>query len=244
MSTSSDLRVFCSPERYIQGRDATLELGTQIKAVGLQGPVLIVSGKVVKDLLQEAWERSLGPEGIEYIIFDFGGECTVEEIDAIEEEAKRKKCQAILGAGGGKTIDAARAAAESLSLPMISCPTLASTDAPCSALSVVYKSDGSFHKYLFHRRHPILVLVDTSIVAKAPKRMLVGGLGDALATWFEARTVSEACKDNFLHGKSTLAGTTLAKLCCDILLQDGPAACQAVECQVCTPALERVVEGN
>ena len=39
-------------------------------------------------------------------------------------------------------------------------------------------------------------------------------------------------------------GTALTKLCCDILLADGPAACAAVEAGATTPALERVVEAN
>ncbi len=35
-------------------------------------------------------------------------------------------------------------------------------------------------------RNPTLVLVDSSIIAAAPVRFLVSGIGDALATWFEA----------------------------------------------------------
>lgn len=86
--------------------------------------------------------------------------------------------------------------------------------------------------------------IDTGLVCKAPKRLLVGGLGDALATWFEARTVREACSNNFLGGKPTLTGTALAELCYNTLLSDGAAAVRAVEAQVVTPALERIVEAN
>jgi glycerol dehydrogenase-like iron-containing ADH family enzyme len=38
----------------------------------------------------------------------------------------------------------ARAIAADLSLPVVNCPTLASSDAPCSALSVVYTEEGTF----------------------------------------------------------------------------------------------------
>ncbi len=35
--------------------------------------------------------------------------------------------------------------------------------------------------------NPNLVLVDTDIIANAPARLLVSGMGDALATYFEAK---------------------------------------------------------
>lgn len=78
-------------------------------------------------------------------------------------------------------------------------PTLASTDAPCSALSVLYTDDGVFDQYLFLPSNPNLVLVDTDIIAAAPARLLVSGMGDALATFFEARATSRS-------GGATCAG--------------------------------------
>jgi glycerol dehydrogenase len=134
--------------------------------------------------------------------------------------------------------------ADALGLPAVITPTLASTDSPCSALSVIYTPQGGVEGCRFYNRHPLLVLVDTEVVARAPKRQLVGGLGDALATWFEARTVRESCRHNVVGGLPTTTGTALAKLCCEILLADGPAACAAVEARATTPALERVVEAN
>lgn len=65
-------------------------------------------------------------------------------------------------------------------------PTIAATDAPCTALSVIYTKTGEFDKYLILPQNPNLVLVDSEIVCKAPVRFLVSGMGDALATWFEA----------------------------------------------------------
>ena len=65
---------------------------------------------------------------------------------------------------------------------MVITPTLASTDSPCSALSVIYSDEGSVTGFRFYNRHPELLLVDTEVIAKAPKRQLVAGLGDGLAT--------------------------------------------------------------
>jgi len=108
----------------------------------------------------------------------------------------------------------------------------------------MYHGDHSFHEYRLTRRHPTLVLVDTSVVAVAPRRMLVGGLGDALATWFESRSVREANSNNFLGGMQTETGLALSKLCYNTLIEDGPSAVQSVDAKAVTPALERVVEAN
>lgn len=238
------VNVYASPERYVQGEHATLKLGEQMKKVGIRGRVLVVGDPVVVPLLERGWAESLGREGYEYKIHIFGGECCTSEIDTIVECARMNDCAVIVAAGGGKAIDAVKVAAGRLDAWMVSCPTLASTDAPCSALAVVYTESGEFDEYVFPKRHPSLVLVDTAVIAKAPKRLLVGGLGDALATWFEARTVREARSNNFLGGKPTLTGTALAELCYKTLLEDGAAACAAVEAQVVTPALDRIVEAN
>lgn len=243
---ATHISVYASPERYVQGADATEYLGEQMKLLGLKGPVLIVGSHHATLLLSETWKRSLGNAGYEEQYYKtFGGECSEREVQEIVELIKQHGCKTVVGSGGGKVIDAVRAAAGRLEhVDVVSAPTVASTDAPCSALAVIYNENGEVETYEFQKRHPSLVLVDTSVIAKAPVRMLVGGLGDALATWFEARTVREARQNNFLGGKPTLTGTALAELCYRTLIEDGVQAKAAVEVQAVTPALERVVEAN
>ena len=141
-------------------------------------------------------------------------------------------------------LDTARAAAADLGLPVVNCPTVASSDAPCSALSVIYSDEGVFQEYRFYRKNPDLVLVDTAVIAQASPRLLVAGMGDALATWFEARTCVAGHVKNMRGGGSTHSAAALAELCYKTLLEDGAAALRAVETQVVTPALERLVEAN
>lgn len=238
------LKVFCSPARYVQGRDATAELGSQMTHVGLRGPAYIVATERISDLLGAAWRDSLGAAGIDHVIGGFAGECTGDEIDRGTADAREASAQVIIGAGGGKALDTARAIAANLELPVVNCPTLASSDAPCSALSVVYTPDGEFDQLRFYARNPELVVVDTSLVAGAPRRFVVSGMGDALATWFEARTVIAARKANQVHGGTTLTGGALARLCYETLLAEGVLAAEAVEHGVVTPALDHVVEAN
>jgi glycerol dehydrogenase len=88
------------------------------------------------------------------------------------------------------------------------------------------------------------VLVDTQVIAQGPRRLLVAGMGDALATWFEARTCLAGHVKNIRGGASTQSALALAELCYRMLLEDGADALRGVQAQVVTPALERLVEAN
>ena len=63
-------------------------------------------------------------------------------------------------------------------------PTVAATDAPCTGLSVIYNDDHSFDKYLFYPTNPDAVMVDTTVIANAPVKFLIAGMGDALGAVF------------------------------------------------------------
>src|SRR6516162_1428345 len=238
------LTVFCSPSRYTQGRNATLSLGKEMVTLGLASPALIVAGKTAIAVLSDTWRLSLEEAGFAYQIYRFGGECSVAEIECVKREAHTLGARVIIGAGGGKVLDTARAAAADLDLPVVNCPTVASSDAPCSALSVIYTEEGVFHEYRFYRKNPDLVLVDTQVIAQGPPRLLVAGMGDALATWFEARTCVAGHVKNMRGGASTQSALALAELCYGTLLENGAEALRAVQTQVVTPALERLVEAN
>jgi glycerol dehydrogenase len=238
------LSVFCSPCRYTQGKNATAALGQELKTLGLEGPVLILAGSSAIRLLADTWRETLGAAGIGHAVERFGGECSIREIERVKAAARALGARAILGAGGGKVLDAARAVAADLNLPVVNCPTVASSDAPCSALSVIYTDEGVFQEYRIYGKNPDLVLVDTQVIAQSPPRLLVAGMGDALATWFEAKTCVAGNVKNMRGGASSQSALTLAELCYRTLLADGADARRALELQVVTPALERLVEAN
>jgi glycerol dehydrogenase len=238
------LSVFCSPSRYTQGRGATAALGRELATLGLEGPALLIASKTVIDRLASTWKSSLDEAGFQHEVHRFAGECSPIEIERVKTAACQCRARTIIGAGGGKVLDTARAAAADLGLPVVTCPTIASSDAPCSALSVIYTEEGVFQEYRFYRKNPDLVLVDTQVIAQAPARLLAAGMGDALATWFEAKTCVAGFVRNMRGGRSTASALSLAELCYRTLLADGRAALQAVSAQAVTPALERLVEAN
>ena len=238
------LCVFCSPSRYTQGKNATRFLGQEMAALGLAGPVLIVAGRSAAAMLSETWAGTFPEAGLAYQVAQFGGECSIAEIERLKAEARRQQAKVMVGAGGGKTIDTARAVAADLNLPVVSCPTVASSDAPCSALSIVYTDEGVFREIRLFRRNPDLVLVDTQVIAQSPARLLVAGMGDALSTWFEAKTCVEGHVRNMRGGASTRSALALAHLCYRTLLEDGVDALAALRAKSVTAGLERLIEAN
>ena len=238
------LSVFSSPSRYTQGPDATLSLGAEMKRIGLQGPALVLAGRSPAKRLSGTWQQAFGDSGIAYKVHLFGGECSHQEIEDVKQVATEAGSKVIVGAGGGKVLDTARAVASELDLPVVNCPTVASSDAPCSALSVLYDEEGRVVDYRVYGRNPDLVLVDTTVIACAPPRLLAAGMGDALATVFEARTCVEGHVRNMRGGASTRSALALAELCYQTLIEDGRDAFAATQQQAVTPALERLVEAN
>jgi glycerol dehydrogenase len=108
----------------------------------------------------------------------------------------------------------------------------------------LYSSDGVFESVHYQKINPAAVLVDVGIIAAAPTRFLVAGMGDALATWFEARACNRTQSANECGGYSTTVGLHIAKLCYETLLTYGSAAKIAGENRIVTPALEHIVEAN
>lgn len=238
------LKVFCSSSRYTQGPHATEQLGAEIRALGLDGPAIVIAGRSAIRFLSETWKRTFAAAGMTHEVFPFAGECTAVEIRRGCEAAQSAKARVVVAAGGGKALDTARAIAANLSLPVVNCPTIASSDAPCSALSVIYTEAGAFEEYRIYGRNPDLVLVDTAVIAKSPVRPLVAGMGDALATWFEARVCVQGGVKNMRGGASTCSALALAELCYKTLLADGVAAIEALHREEPNDALERLVEAN
>jgi len=234
--------IIISPNRYVQGKGELANLAEYAQKLGKKPFILISAGgkKRFGGLIEKSFEGT----GIELVFEAFKGECSRNEINRLNEIVKAKGCDLVIAVGGGKIFDTGKAVAYYCGTPVIVAPTIAGTDAPCSALSVVYTDDGVFEEYLWLPANPNLVLVDTDIIAKAPARLLVSGMGDALATYFEAKACQTSNATSCAGGTITIAAITLAKVCYETLIEEGLKAKLACEQNVCTTAVEKIIEAN
>ncbi len=228
------------PGKYIQGENALNELPALIKLYGKNA--LILASPTVKSHILSRY--NFADPLYSLFIEEFQSECSEKELSRLAEIVSRLKVDVIIGMGGGKTIDAAKIASDRAEIPVIVVPTIASTDAPCSGCAVIYSDAGTFESVYYQKMNPQVVLVDMNVMAEAPTRFLVAGMGDALATWFEARSCERTMSPNECGGYSTMTGLNLAKLCFDTLLANGAEAKTASEMHIVTPALNRIVEVN
>ncbi len=245
-------KAFICPSKYVQGEDELLNLGYFVKSFGESALLIAHKDDVarVKDKLDATAKKF----NIKFVESAFQGECSRQEVARLQEVAKQNKCACTVGLGGGKAIDTAKCVAEGENLIIV--PTIAATDAPTSHSAVLYTPDGAFDDYAYFKANPSVVLIDTTVIANAPTRFLVSGMGDALSTYFEARATSRSYSNvnaglpcGFREGvtgpaKGTKTAMALATLCYETLLAEGVKAKAACDNKVVTPALEDIIEAN
>ncbi len=245
-------RAFICPGKYVQGEDELLNLGFFVTTYGKSA--LLIAHKEDVARVKEQLDATAKKFKIEFIESNFGGECSRKEIARLQEVAKKNKCACTIGLGGGKAIDTAKCVAQGDNLIIV--PTIAATDAPTSHSAVIYTEDGAFEYYAFLKNSPSVVLIDTKVIAKAPTRFLVSGMGDAVSTYFEARATQQAFGNvNAGLPCGVTAGLTepavgtktamaLATLCYETLLDEGAKAKAACDSNKVTPAFENIIEAN
>ncbi len=235
-------KILIAPGKYVQGPGEMRRLGSYASAYGKKALVLITASgfKRIGNIVEEGFQGS----GVEPVYDYFNGECSKTEISRLTGIMEEKGCDLVIGIGGGKILDTAKATAYYREVPVLICPTIASTDAPCSALSVIYTDEGVFEEYLFLRSNPNMVLMDTEIITKSPVRLTIAGMGDALATYFEARACQRKGATTCAGGLGTNAAMALAELCYHTLMEEGLKAKIALEAGACTPAVEKIIEAN
>ncbi len=236
------LRAMREPLKYAHGKDALIRFWDEMHYMGKRW--LFVCSKhayqVSHDLIEKSFEGKDDYRRYEI----FGGISSNSEVERMAEIVRADKIDTVVGAGGGSAIDTAKAAAFYTGAHIITLPTVISTDAPCTGLSVIYNDDGTFDRYLFYPTNPDAVLVDSTIIAESPVEFTIAGMGDALGTYFEG-LASLRTESPSLEGTGiTRAGMALARLCYETLRKYGAQAITACENKVVTPALEAIIEAN
>ena len=233
-------RIFGAPLRYIQGPGALQQTGPMAATLGSH--VLLVGDAFVLDMVGEVVQRSGQQAGVTITPVLFGGEITPAEIERLVTTARAHAAHGVMAAGGGKGIDAGKALAHHLQVPVITLPTIASNDAPTSKIYVVYDEQHRLLKVEHMAVNPYAVIVDTALIAKAPRQLLLAGIGDAISKKFEVTQCHAAQGQNIFGGLGTRAALAMADVCFDMLLQHADGALAALDRQTPDADLEAVVE--
>jgi glycerol dehydrogenase-like iron-containing ADH family enzyme len=149
----------------------------------------------------------------------YGKDCSDESLKQLRKAIAEHKADFIIGVGGGKALDAAKLLAHQNQFPIVTIPTSAATCAAWTALSNVYTSAGAFKYDVPLPTCPNLLLLDYELIATAPSRTLIAGIGDALAKWYEASVSSGHSQQTLIIG-----AVQQARILRDILLQKSAEA--------------------
>ncbi|MDR0436062.1 MAG: glycerol dehydrogenase [Propionibacteriaceae bacterium] len=230
------------PRKFVQGPGVITEIGDYAKMLGTKAVVLW--GKSAKAAVGEKVTASLAAADVAMIDVGFNGETTKAEAERVAEIAKSDGASLIIGIGGGKCLDAAKGAAIFAQLPHIIVPSVASNDAPTSACTVWYDEEGVCTGFDLWPANPDYILVDTEVIVKAPFRLFAAGIGDAIATWYEADINRQKRAVTCSGGTATLTAMAMAKLCRDTILEYGLRAIEDIKVQALTPSVDKVIEAT
>ncbi|MFS0784020.1 iron-containing alcohol dehydrogenase family protein [Bacillus sp. 1P06AnD] len=215
------ISVHGAPSEYILQKGSLQLLEEKLKERGFE-KVIIVHGRKSWHAARPYWPALRDTKSID---FTYGGECSFSEIDALSQLAAEHHVDAIIGVGGGKVLDLVKAASHVTHTPYILIPTLASNCSPWTPVAVIYDNAGVFSRFDVYPEAASLVLVEPLILLAAPLELLVAGIGDTLAKWYEADVQMASIADKSVPLQIS---HHVAALCKEQLLTHSEAAIEAV----------------
>ena len=239
-------RAFASPSRYIQGPGEFNNLPVFASSYG-KVALAIIDPFFFKEF-KERLDKLFADKDMQITCVEFNGKCsnkTLEELIAFTKSLPQIP-DTFIGIGGGQTCDINKAVGAHFRKSFINVPTALSSDAPTSTHSIM-NNDGALFDRIVHFKNPDYIVVDTEITINAPAFMFVSGIGDALATYIEAKASvanNNVCNAGGGDYKPSQLGMAIAKLSFDILMEKGRLAMSAAKNHVITPAYEDVAEAT
>ncbi|WP_223701674.1 iron-containing alcohol dehydrogenase family protein [Sutcliffiella deserti] len=231
------IRVQGAPSFYKCNVGVLQELELLLKERDIHS-LLVIHGKKSFEAVQDYWPE-LPDFEVHYT--KYAGECSESEISRCKERAVSLEVDAVIGIGGGKALDLAKAVGHVAKKDVILVPTLASTCAAWTPLSVIYDDEGRFVTYTIFPRSPYMVLVEPRVILKAPLSYLKAGIADTLAKWYEARALAHRL--DYIP-MSVQVALYAAKLSRDRLLEDSHRAIEDCENHRLSPAFLTILESN
>ncbi len=206
-----------APARVVRGVGVLAQMGETIASFGSRP--LLVGGDASLVPLMGRLQPGLDRTGLQANSISYRPDCSESTVEALLSAYETHQADFVVATGGGKSLDAAKLLAFKRGCPIVTIPSCGATCAAWTALSNIYTDEGAFRYDVGLLRCPDLLILDYDLVATAPRRTLVSGIGDAIAKWYEASISS---------GQSTqtlvIAAVQQARVLHDLLLEKSVAA--------------------
>ena len=238
---TTSVRKMVTPSLYLQGKGAIYYLGQKARPYG--DKTFVIGGATALGAAGERVRKSLTSNGIEVVAWnDSVKDCTESMMARLVDEAKKAKPHFVVGVGGGRAIDTAKGVAWKLKLPAMCVGTQCATNADTSAEVVVYTEDHKYLRTMIFPQNPVIVIEDTEIIAKAPPKYMVWGMGDALSCKFEGEAFAKSKQKKKDGIVPTAAALALGDACYRSLLAHGQKAVKDVRNGIHSIEVDEIIE--
>lgn len=231
-------QLYVSPATVVVGPGALTHLGPIAR--GLGGRALVIAGANGWQAIEADLAAQLDAHETRWRLERYRPDCTEPTAERAVAAAADHGATLIIGVGGGKALDLAKLVGDSADLPVVTVPTSAATCAAWTALGNFYTEAGAFEHGRGLPRCPAAVLVDTTLIARAPGRLLASGLADTLAKWFE----TSASVDYETADMGTRAAWKMARFLHDEIREWGEEAYADAMAGRHSAAVDRAIETN
>ncbi|MDP9444284.1 MAG: iron-containing alcohol dehydrogenase family protein [Actinomycetota bacterium] len=141
--------------------------------ISADGTVLVAVGPGTGEQIWAAVGPAL-PKARVFTVSD----ASLQSAGELQEVLRERSFDALVGIGGGRTIDVAKYAATRAAVPMVAVATNLAHDGICSPVASLTHPGG---KGSFGVSMPLAVVVDLDYVRAAPPQLVRSGIGDAVS---------------------------------------------------------------
>ena len=236
--------------RYLQEPHALSLLGEEVRLLGTKA--FVIGGPCSLPLVKDQAEASLDGASVPYEMQAYEKPPIRAEARRLADFARANACDVVVGVGGGRMMDVAKAVACSAAAPLVQVPTSIATCAAYSPLSVMYTEEGAHDGVWRFTREIDAVIVDMGVMASQPPRLVAAGVLDAMAKVYEIENGGVGI-DCATESVQRFAAYQYARVNLDVLTRFGKRAFdeaasahagKASEEGVASAALERVAFTN
>ena len=129
--------------------------------------------------------ESLRSAGVEAKVLKYNGFCCRENALAHAQAGAVDGVDVVIGCGGGTVLDFSKCLADIAGAPLVTIPTSSATCCAFTPIAACYTAEGRYVSTSFFRREVAAALLDMTILAQQPARLLVAGVCDAMAKKIE-----------------------------------------------------------